>query len=449
MRIGIAARLSRKVNADDTARGVQTGIESSDAALIDWAKREGHEIVFIAADFKSGTTHPWERPNLRPWVTEPGKIAQYDAIVAYRFDRLSRGDDRSTSMIELWAYENGKQLLTEDGLKFPCEGADGIRWDVTKRIAHEEWLKISERYKRMTAYLRKEGFHVGRAPFGYRSAPAPGGHKTLVIDPVEAELIRDVATWYLDGMSLDDICSRLNTLGRLPRRMKNGHQPVWAPSTISKVIHNEAIAGRQKNLTGRTILKTEPILTREVWEAVITRLAVRTKRKGISQSKAPALLTSIIVCADCDRPMYRSGRAPNLYYYCRVKGCAATIRIDVADAEVHAAMSTDDRRDVLEILVAGSAHDAEIAEVKRDLAEAVEAEQFDRMPELQAELARLRTLPAEPPRVERVESDQTVAEMWAAMADDVARRAYLIERGARVFYQAGLLTLNLRQSQTV
>ena len=68
--------------------------------------------------------------------------------------RPSRGDNQSTNAIEAWAYENGKQLLTEDGLVFPCEGADGIRWDVTKRIAHEEWLKDSERYRRMQADLK-------------------------------------------------------------------------------------------------------------------------------------------------------------------------------------------------------------------------------------------------------------------------------------------------------
>lgn len=447
LRVLVLARLSRKVNADDMDRGAQTGMETQDTESLVWAQREGHTIVAVVADFKSGTSHPWNRPNARVWFTEPSKIAQYDAIVAYRLDRLSRGDDESTSMIQDWARANGKILLTTDGLHYPCEGADGIRWDVTKRIAHEEWLKISERYKRMTKFLRSGGFHVGRAPFGYRSAPVAGGHKTLVIDPVEAELIRDAATWYLGGMSLDDICVQLNTLGRLPRRMKSGRQPLWAVSTISKVLHNEVIAGRQKDLTGRTIMKVEPILSREIWEAVITRLAVRTKRTGISQSKSPALLTSIIVCTNCDRPMYRSGREPNLYYYCRVKGCGATIRIDVADADVHAAMSADDRHDVIEVIVPGSGHDAEIAEVKRDMSEALDAEDFGKLADLRAELDALRALPASPPRVDRRESDKTVAEMWAGMADDTERRAYLLARGARAYYSAESVVFVLGQTQ--
>lgn len=446
MRVLVAARLSRLVDGK-----AQTGLESQDAELLAWAEREGHEIVHVAADHKSGTVAPWNRPNLRPWVTEPSKIAQYDAVVAYRFDRLSRGDDRSTSEIEAWAYENGKILLTEDGLIFPCEGTDGIRWDVTKRIAHEEWLKISERYRRMTNFLRGGGFHVGRAPFGYRSTIADGAkHKTLTIVPAEADIIRDAAEWYLSGMSLADICAKLNGTERLPRAMKNGHQPLWANSTISKVLHNEVIAGRQTDGSGKTIARVEPILSREIFSAVNDRMAKRNKRagqSGVSQSKTPALLTSIIVCTECNKPMYRTG--PN--YYCRVKGCQSIIRIAVADNEVHAAMSTDDRRDIVETIVKGSGYDAEIAEVKRDLAEAVEAEEFERIPALRTELDRLRSLPASPTRVERKESAQTVAEMWAAMADDGERRAYLMERGARALYsnESGHVFFVLGQPQSL
>jgi site-specific DNA recombinase len=435
MRVIVAARLSRKITAADLAdgsRGAQTGLESQDAELLAWAEREGHEIVHVAADHKSGTSDPWDRPNLRPWVTEPSKIAQYDGIVAYRLDRLSRGDKRSTSRIEEWAYKHGKKLVTEDGLEFPCEGAAGIRWDVTSRIAHEEWLKISERYTRMGRYLRGAGFHVGRAPYGYMSVKQ-GEHKTLVPVPAEADVIRDACAWYLSGDSLDAICGKLNEAGRLPRTMKDGRQPRWACSTISKVLHNEVIAGRKDAGNGKT-QKVEPIVSREIFDAVNARMAQRAKRAAVSQSKAPALLTSVIYCTACDKPMYRSGTERNRYYHCKTKGCRSTIRVDVADAWIHDQMTSNDRRDVVEVVVPGSGHDVAIADVKRDLAEAVEAEEFERIPALREELSRLRSMPAEPTRVERRESELTVAEMWAVMPDDTERRAYLMSRGARVLY---------------
>ena len=73
-------------------------------------------------------------------VYDRGRIALYDGVwPTARPPR--RGDDASTSAIEEWARVHNKLLLTEDGLIYPCEGTDGIRWDISKRIAHEEWLK--------------------------------------------------------------------------------------------------------------------------------------------------------------------------------------------------------------------------------------------------------------------------------------------------------------------
>lgn len=432
----------------------QTGIESSDALVHEWAERNGHVIVHVAADHKSGTVQPWKRPNLRPWVTEAAKVAQYDGIVANRFDRLSRGDDRSTSEIEAWAYEHDKVLMTVDGLEFPCEGAAGIRWDVTKRIAHEEWLNTSRRYRQMGQYLRDNGFHYGRAPYGYASVVVSNSsHKMLVPVAAEASVIRDAAEWYLDGSSLDAICEKLNATERLPRKMKNGHQPRWAPSTLSKVLHNPVIVGRQKNAAGKTILKPEPILSNGIYDRVIARMSARAKRTAVSQSKAPAMLTSVIICSNCDKPMYRSGTPRNRYYHCKTKGCRSTIRLDAADAFVNDAMLSDNRRDIVEVVVPGSGYEAEIGDVKRDLSEAVEAEEFERLPALQAELSRLRALPASPTRIERRESDVTVAEMWAAMPDDTTKRAYLLERGVRMLYDvdedgASYLISSLGKPQT-
>lgn len=449
MRVLHAARLSQ-------LRKGQTGIETADAAVHAWAEREGHVIVHVAADFKSGTVPPWKRPNLREWVTDPAKIAQYDAIVAYKFDRLSRGDDASTAAIEQWARDNGKLLITvSEDLQYPCEGIAGIRWDLAARMAHQEWLEISKRYRDMGATIREGGFHYGRAPYGYQSVPSEKDprHKTLIPVPYEADVIRDMAQWVLDGCSLEVVAEKLNAQGRLPRMMKDGRQPMWRHTGVAKVLHNEVIAGRQKSLSGRTLLKVEAILSRDIWEKVIATLDARSKckgRTGGSQSKVPAMLTSVIMCNE-HGAMYRiNGNA----YYCRVKGCKSRIGIDKADGFVHEMMASDKDRDIVETVVPGDNHDADIADVKRDLAEAVEAEDFAKLPALQAELARLRALPASPTRVIRRESDLTVAQMWVGMADDTERRAYLLARRARVVFHraedgSSSLVAHVGQAQTL
>jgi DNA invertase Pin-like site-specific DNA recombinase len=137
-------------------------------------------------------------------------MAQYDAVVAYRLDRLTRGDNQSTNDIEKWAHDNHKQLLTVDGLVFPCEGTDGIRWDIAKRLSHEAWLETSERYRRMQTYLRSEGKLVGRPPFGYQVAPADGGHKTLIPTDDGRVYVPEIFARVIAGDNLNDIAKWLD-----------------------------------------------------------------------------------------------------------------------------------------------------------------------------------------------------------------------------------------------
>lgn len=428
VRVLVAGRLSRKATDRD-----QTGFDSQERESVEWAKRNGHEVVAVVADFKSGRSGLDARTNLRPWVTEPARLAQYDAIVALKVDRLTRGNREETAKLEDWAREHGKQLvITGADVHFPSEGTDGIQWDLMLRMAHQEWLNTSERYTRMHRTLREAGSLNGRAPYGFtitRTVNTDGRPvKTLMPDPVEASVITDMATWYLAGESLEAICGRLNASGRLPRRMHDGRQPVWQAKSVTRLLRNETLAGRRKDGQGLTLLKVQPVLTRDVWERVVRRLDTRATRKGISQSKAPAMLTSVIRCGRCDRNMYRTGTG----YYCRVVGCNTFVDIKAADDFIRALMENETYRDVIENVVPGSSHDEEIAEVKRDMAEAVAAEDFGKLAALQAELKRLRSLPATPTHVERKLSDKTIAEMWASFETDTERRTYLVERGAKL-----------------
>lgn len=208
MRVIVAARLS--VLADG-----QTGLDSQEKEAVAWAERSGHDVVAVVTDGASGAKPILKRRNLKPWMTDADKLTEYDCIVVLKFDRLTRGDSRETRAIETWADDHGKTLMTTEGLTFPCEGADGIRWDLAKRLAHDEWLRIQERYLRMQRTLKAKGSLVGKAPWGYEIAPGVNEHgqsvKTLVPTPegrkaipvifqkvIKGESLRVIAAW-LDG----------------------------------------------------------------------------------------------------------------------------------------------------------------------------------------------------------------------------------------------------------
>lgn len=444
MRLLLAARLSRVASG-------QTGIESQDKLTREWAERSGHVVTAVAADKRSGTSHPWNRPNLRPWVTEADKLAQYDGVVAYRLDRLSRGDDASTSAIEDWARKHGKLLLTEDGLIYPCEGAEGIRWDVTKRIAHEEWLKTSERYRRMQAHLREGGYLVGDASFGYRIACAERcgesgrecrHHKVLEPDPKLVPYVYGIADRYLNGESLAAICRWLDSEGIKPRTSE-----IWRPTALRVIMGNPALMGRRKNAKGKTELRFEPILDQATWERLQARLAENPKHGAVSDT--PALLAGIIYCASCQGIMHRKpvytvrkdgSKKYNVYYRCGgtprdPSTCKNMFSLAEADesvsgwvTEVIGRLELIERR-----MIPGSGHDEAIASVEADIRD-LDLDDPDYLAKHQAllaERARLKALPAEPARVMERPTGIKVAEYWGSL-DGQGKRRFLLAAQVKV-----------------
>jgi site-specific DNA recombinase len=459
MRVLIAARLSKKLK-DRT----QTGLETQDAGMTAWAEYEGHTVTAVVGDFKSGTVQPWKRPNLRKWVgtqdengewhTDPEKLAQFDAIAAWRFDRLSRGDKQSTNEIELWAHQHGKQLLTEDGLSFPSEGVDGIRWDLAARMAHDEWMKIRERAIRAQKRLRAGGYLVGRAPYGCRIIGAEGGeHKTLEADPVTGPIVKAIAERYLDGDSLQDICDWLNGRG-IPSpafkrdkvtRQRTDEPAAWIPKTLSQVLRNPAIAGRRKDG-----LRFKGVIELADYDAIIRRMDSRAHRKGISP-KNVSLLTSILFCKKCQGPMYRIKTRDGLFYYCKSRqDCHMMTEIDQTNAAFETFLKTHLVKNPLKrnVTIPGHNHDEAINQVARDLRELDQlADDYDSEHDrLRAELARLRALPAEADqvKVEEIPGARILAD-WAGM-DTAGRRDLLLSLAMRMLVSKdadGKITLAL------
>jgi DNA invertase Pin-like site-specific DNA recombinase len=460
MRLLLAARLSKLADG-------QTGLDTQDAEATTWALANHHEIVAVAADRKSGTVQPWDRPHLRPWVTEPERIAQYDGVLAYRLDRLSRGDKASTNAIEQWARQHGKRLLTVDGLTFPSEGVDGIRWDITARIAHDEWLKISERYRRMQGYLQGQGKLTGRPPFGYVVVPAVGGHKTIAPAAVGREYIPQIFQRVIDGDSLATVAGWLNAEGvEAPQHAlwserhpdKRGPEPTreWWPKSIGQLIRIPTYMGHRQDASGRTVLRCEPLVDARMFRRAGEALDTRPKR-GPQVTEGRAMLAGALYCPHCaDSPMYRiiTGRAPHqtAYYRCAGRGaqrhgCGNMVRLETVDAAVDRIAARSFWTPVLMTrTIPGHNYDAELEAVRYEIRQLAhqdlpDAEYDAELARLRAERDRLAALPSVPDMVVEEETGQTYAELWAALGT-AERGPWLARQGFRVTADRTRVTLS-------
>lgn len=442
MRVIVAARLSRK--QADGQQGI--GIETQDERGRQWAKREGHEVVDVIPDTKSGTTAPWDRPKLRPWVTDPAQLALYDGIVAYATDRISRGTDEDFSRIETWAADHGKKLIIvngADGIWYPARSdSDYWQWAATKREAHKEWENITRRSGDAQQRLRGQGWLVGGAPWGFDVAgPKYGRH--LVPNDLGREYVPAIFARCEEGWSLPRIAAWLTGQGvQTP-----GRSTSWNPTTIAAIIRRRAYMGYHE-MSGGTVHRCEALVPADVWRKANDALTARAGvKRGHSNPETRPMLSGVLYCSRCGSHMHRmwargwggAGKVP--YYHCSGqeapgRKCGTMVRCDLADAAVNRIAARTFKAPVLAARpVPGEDHSAELEEIRyeiqrlgaRDLADdAYDAE----LTRLRAERDRLAALPAVPATVVEEPTGQVYAELWEALSVP-ERGPWLASKGFR------------------
>ena len=422
MRVIVAARLSRK-----QASGQQgIGIETQDKRAREWAEREGHDVAEVVADTKSGTVAPWDRRNLRAWVTDPAKLAQYDAVVAYATDRLSRGTQEDFSRIEAWAADTGKALVIVDGPQYPARNdSDYWQWTAQKREARREWEQGRERSMRALGELRDRGKLVGRPPFGY----APDGDKydkRLVPTETGERYVPQIFERCIAGQSAASIAEWLTAEGVTPRHGGSA----WSPKSVAQILRNSVYAGKRRDANGVTVHECASLVDALTFKRAGNALASRPKRGP--QIAETALLTGLLSCSDCGGPMYRITTRNGQFYRCsadpkfgaaRKSECANMVPLVQTDWLALAALRASELPVTERAFIPGNNHDAEIESVAMELRELPardlpeDAEDAERA-RLRAERRRLQELPATPDRWEERETGETYGEMFARLAED-------------------------------
>jgi site-specific DNA recombinase len=435
----IAARLSRKQSSSEYGNGL--GIDTQDDFSREYAERERWNVVAMVPDTKSGTVTPWDRKNLRQWVTEPEKLAQYDAIIAYKTDRVSRGDQEDFTRIEHWATDHGKKVIIVDGPQYPArDDADYWRWQAEKRLARQEWEQIRERNGRAQKALIARGKLVGEPPWGYR-IDGVKYDKTIVPTELGRKYIPLIFEHCIEGWSLAQIAAWLDSEG-----VPTVKGEKWQPRTLSKMLRCTTYIGYRRDASGKIVLKCEPVIDVATFNRANEALASRPKRGPVIRENR-SMCSAVLFCAHCsESPMYRIRGGMNrtlLYYRCtgrgtQRKGCGNQIRLEPIDKLVSEAMERLVKPITKLVFIPGNDHSAELADVQFQIqhlgSQDLTDEQYDaELARLRAERDRIRPLPIEPGRTERIATGETYATRWAALSTDAERNDWLRSIGVRIW----------------
>ena len=290
-----------------------TKVEEQEQQCREVCRRRGWEIGEVYAD---NSRSAWHRDRKRPgWdaMLEAIRAGRFGAIVTYWGDRLVRQPRDLEDLLDL---RDVRQItLASVAGQYDFGNPDHrmmMRWEVAR--ACNESDTISRRMKNHLAARRAQGLsrpggRGGRA-FGF----ATDGFTHV---PAEADAVREAAERVLTGEPVGAICRDLSDRGiRTPAGLALSH------GTMRKVLANPRYAGLMPD--GEHQAAWEPVLDRDMWEAVRAVLDAKTATFAYTTNVRKYLLSGIARCSECGsglqvRAEYR--RPQQTGYGCVKPGC--------------------------------------------------------------------------------------------------------------------------------
>lgn len=458
------------------------------ASALNIALSDDREAVDLGVS--ASKTTPFERPELGDWLERPD---DFDAIIAWRFDRLIRSMD-DMHMLSLWAREHRKMIVIAEGpggrlvldFRNPLDPMAQLMVTLFAFAAQFEAQSIRERVISAQAAMRAMPlrWRGSRPPYGYEPVELEDGGWTLTQDKKAVAVIERIIKELHSGKPVLSIAQELNAAGipsprdhwslRQGRKTggKTGGAPgetvvkerfTWRHNAIKELLTSERLLGWKvtekgpvRDSEGAPVMATrDPILTREEFDAVGALFAERSVDNKSFRTDSVALLLRVIVCDGCDEIMYlhrpssgSKGTSKTETYKCGSYGrgvkcpAPASVKREWADeyatgrflSAVGGLRITETRRipgydPQPEIEATTAEYEAHMAEQGQQVSKAAKDAWKRRATALDARLAELEAREARPASVEVVQLKETFADVWRD-ADDKKRRGMLREAGA-------------------
>lgn len=251
------------------------------------------------------------RPKFQEMIQDM-KYGKINKIIVYKLDRLTRSiKDLETICTLLEEYHCDLESVAEEINTGNANGKFFIR--MLTILAQLEIERTSERTKFGLVGAAKKGHISGKPALGYTKKDKS---KKLVIDDLEAEVVKRIFSMYLEGSSVCYICEKFNE-----EEVLNRH---WATTTVDKILSNKIYIGNIEH--GKKSKKNA-----QIFENVVPTIIDKTtfdmvqkrKEKNLKnfKRKRTYIFMQKILCPKCHKIMggesSTSGTGDkHIYYKC-------------------------------------------------------------------------------------------------------------------------------------
>ena len=254
------------------------------------------------------------------------KNRKIDRILVKSVQRFARNSLECIETVRVLA-ENGVSVYFEnDGIDTKTMNSEMILY-IKSAFAQGESMAASKRMSTSVRMKMEDGtFVTTTAPYGYRLTD-----KQLVICPEEADIVRQIFAWYLSGLGMNAIVTRLNAQDNLHN---------WTVSHIRYILSNEKYIGdmlmqktytpdilplrNRRNCGARAKYYSEStheaIVTAEVFEAARKLKKEREDKYQREKTTDKGFFGGMIYCRECGWAYKRIMRKGDPIWLCSKKG---------------------------------------------------------------------------------------------------------------------------------
>lgn len=253
----------------------------------------GHVIIdeYVDAGY-SGTTD--QRPALAK-LFQDVESRLIDIVIIYRLDRFFRSQRHLQNALHFLESRGvGLASVTESfDTTTPTGKAMVSMLGTFAQLERDVFQERTSDGKRKA--VQKSAYSGGPVAFGYIWDTES---KRLYVESTEADIVRRIFAWVIDGLNTYEIAQRLTNMGIRTRR--NASQ--WHPSSVARIIRNPAykgewVFGRKARTTkpSQVTCPSPPIVTPETWEQAQRHLDSNIKH-ATRNSKQEYMLSGLIRC---------------------------------------------------------------------------------------------------------------------------------------------------------
>lgn len=294
------------------------------------AKRRHLYVGEIYREIESGDTIAG-RPEMQRLLADV-EDGRWAGVLVMEASRLARGDTADQGRVQQAFYYSHTLIITPQKDYNPDLEADQEYFEFGLFMARREYKMINRRLINGRRASAKEGKWVGaQVPYGYTKVKLERQKgNMLVINPVEAEIVKNIFSSYLKNVSLFQISKELNLAG-----LKTARGNVWNVQGIRQILDNPVYCGyvrygyrkEEKYSKGGQVYKHhskremidgenlfpglhEPIISKEMFEQVRKKRAIHPETPGAAHTRRfRNPLAGLMYCSACGKFMvYNEGK---------------------------------------------------------------------------------------------------------------------------------------------